>query len=99
MNVPSAAFKYGGVPTPLGQVKPLAQLRIPKYENLEDEREFRKLHYAAALRWLGAYGYNNEGAGGHVTVRDPILTDYFWINLHAKSFSYIKLDDLCLVND
>ena len=41
----------------------------------------------------------NEGAGGHVTVRDPILTDHFWINPHAKSFSRIKPDDLCLVND
>ncbi|KAJ5605361.1 hypothetical protein N7510_010515 [Penicillium lagena] len=99
VNALSPAFRYGGVPTVPGQVKPLAQVRIPRYENLEDERAFRKLHHAAALRWLGAHGYNNEGAGGHVTVRDPILTDHFWINPHAKSFSYIKPDDLCLVND
>jgi ribulose-5-phosphate 4-epimerase/fuculose-1-phosphate aldolase len=99
VNVPSAAFKYGGVPTPPGQVKLLAQVRMPTYENFEDERAFRKLHHAAALRWLGAHGYNNEGAGGHVTVRDPILTDHFWINPHAKSFSHIKPEDLCLVND
>jgi ribulose-5-phosphate 4-epimerase/fuculose-1-phosphate aldolase len=81
------------------QTEPLAQVRIPKFDNLEDERRFRKLHHAAALRWLGAHGYNNEGAGGHVTVRDPILTDHFWINPHAKSFSRMKPEDLCLVND
>jgi ribulose-5-phosphate 4-epimerase/fuculose-1-phosphate aldolase len=94
-------FRYGGVPPPRGakQTKPLKQVRIPRYENLENERAFRKLHHAAALRWLGAQGYNNEGAGGHVTVRDPILTDHFWINPHAKSFSRMTPDDLCLVND
>lgn len=81
------------------QTELLAQVRIPMFDDLEDERRFRKLHHAAALRWLGAHGYNNEGAGGHVTVRDPILTDHFWINPHAKSFSRMKPEDLCLVND
>ena len=33
-----------------------------------------------------------------MTVRDPILTDHFWINPDGKSFAYIKPDDLCLVN-
>lgn len=95
----SSSFGYGGVPMRKEQTEPLAQVRIPKFDNLEDERRFRKLHHAAALRWLGAHGYNNEGAGGHVTVRDPILTDHFWINPHAKSFSRMKPEDLCLVND
>ncbi|KIN03332.1 hypothetical protein OIDMADRAFT_63853, partial [Oidiodendron maius Zn] len=72
---------------------------IPHFTNLIHERAFRKLHHAVALRWLGSQGYNNEGAGGHVTVRDPILTDHFWMNPHGKSFSYILPDDLCLVND
>ena len=44
-------------------------------------------------------GYNNEGAGGHVTVRDPIKPDHFWINPFAKSFRYMRPDDLCLVNE
>ncbi len=43
--------------------------------------------------------YNNEGAGGHVTVRDPIKTDCFWINPFAKSFRYIRPEDLCLVDE
>src|ERR1700761_5349772 len=41
----------------------------------------------------------NEGAGGHVTVRDPIKTDHFWINPFCKSFKHMKPEDLCLVDE
>lgn len=68
---PLDVFTYGGHPISGHQTKPIHQIRIPKFASLEDEREWRKLHHAAALRWLGVNGYNNEGAGGHVTVRDP----------------------------
>ena len=44
-------------------------------------------------------GYNNEGAGGHITVRDPLKPDHFWINPFCKSFRYITPSDLCLVNE
>jgi hypothetical protein len=96
---PLSEFTYGGYIKPGKQTIPVAEVRIPKLNSKEDERAWCKLHHAAALRWLGANGYNNEGAGGHVTVRDPILADHFWINPHAKSFSYIKPEDLCLVNE
>ena len=77
----------------------MKQIRIPIFATLEDEREYRELRHAAALRWLGLSGYNNEGAGGHVTVRDPILEDYFWINPPAVSFSQMNPEDLCLINE
>jgi hypothetical protein len=76
---------------------PVTRIRYPKFQSLESERAFRKLHHAVALRWLGSQGYNNEGAGGHVTVRDPILTDHFWINPHGKSFSWMRPEDLVLM--
>jgi hypothetical protein len=101
INQPSLPFRYGSY-TPSAntpQRKPVHHIRIPQFSTLESEREFRKLHHAAALRWLGYQGYNNEGAGGHVTVRDPILPDHFWINPHGKSFSYMRPEDLALVND
>jgi ribulose-5-phosphate 4-epimerase/fuculose-1-phosphate aldolase len=74
---------------------------LPKdrFSNFEDQRRFLKLHHAAALRWLSASGYNNEGAGGHMTVRDPEFPDHFWINPHAKSLALMTPDDLVLVND
>lgn len=92
-------FRYGAYPASGTQTKPIKQIRLPKFQSLEHERAFRKLHHAAALRWLGYNGYNNEGAGGHVTVRDPVLHDHFWINPHGKSFRHMKPEDLCLVNE
>ncbi|CAH0028390.1 unnamed protein product [Clonostachys rhizophaga] len=96
---PLDVFTYGGYPLSGHQSKPVKQIRIPKFASPEAEREWRKLHHAAALRWLGLNGYNNEGAGGHVTVRDPILPDHFWINPHGVSFTHMKPEDLCLVNE
>lgn len=96
----SSEFRYGVWPVVGGeQSKPIHHIRIPRFESLEAERAFCKLHHAAALRWLGYNGYNNEGAGGHVTVRDPILKDHFWINPHAVSFIHMRPEDLCLVDE
>lgn len=96
---PLDRFVYGPHPISGAQVDPVTQVRIPTFSNPLDERAFRKLHQAAAIRWLGENGYNNEGAGGHITVRDPIKPDHFWINPFCKSFRHIKPSDLCLVDE
>jgi len=54
---------------------------------------------AAAFRWMGQHGYGDEGVAGHISVRDPILKDHFWINPFFKSFKHIKVSDLVLVNE
>lgn len=96
---PTPGFTFGAYPKVGGpNAKEVYRIRIPEFADLEAERAHRKLHHAVALRWLGYQGYNNEGAGGHVTVRDPILTDHFWINPHGKSFSYMTPEDLVLVS-
>ena len=78
-NLDDIGFKFGVYPVVGGdQAKPVHKIRVPKFESLEAERAHRKLHQAAALRWLGCNGYNDEGAGGHVTVRDPVHPDHFW---------------------
>lgn len=77
-------FRFGVYPVVGGdQAKPVHKIRVPKFESLEAERQHRKLHQAAALRWLGYNGYNNEGAGGHVTVRDPVDASKFWYVTHV----------------
>lgn len=48
----------------------------PKFEKLEDERLYRKQHLAAAFRVFADRGFD-EGVAGHISVRDPILTDHF----------------------
>jgi hypothetical protein len=64
---PLDRFTYGAHPISGAQVDPVKQVRIPKFSDPLDERAFRKLHAAACIRWLGENGYNNEGAGGHIT--------------------------------
>jgi Class II Aldolase and Adducin N-terminal domain len=101
IDQPTLPFRYGSYtpsPTITPKQPPVHRIRIPRFTTLASERAFRKLHHAVALRWLGFQGYNNEGAGGHVTVRDPILPDHFWINPHGKSFSWMRPEDLVLVN-
>jgi ribulose-5-phosphate 4-epimerase/fuculose-1-phosphate aldolase len=48
---------------------------------------------------MGQHGYGDEGGAGHISVRDPILADHFWINPFFKSFKYMKVSDLVLVNE
>jgi ribulose-5-phosphate 4-epimerase/fuculose-1-phosphate aldolase len=36
---------------------------------------------------------------GHISVRDPILTDHFWLNPLSQHFSQISVSDLILVNE
>lgn len=39
----------------------------------------------------------NEGAAGHITVRDPILHDHYWMNPFSVHFSSITVSKLVLV--
>jgi ribulose-5-phosphate 4-epimerase/fuculose-1-phosphate aldolase len=48
---------------------------------------------------MGQQGYGDEGGAGHISVRDPILKDHFWINPFFRSFKRIKVSDLVLVNE
>lgn len=51
----------------------------PKFQSLEEERLYRKQHLAAAYRIFAERGFD-EGVAGHISVRDPILTDHFCEN-------------------
>jgi ribulose-5-phosphate 4-epimerase/fuculose-1-phosphate aldolase len=48
---------------------------------------------AAGFRILAAFGIG-EGVSGHVTARDPIFTDTFWVNPFGVHFGQIKASDL-----
>ena len=54
--------------------------QYPTFTNLEDERLYRKQHLAAAFRVFADRGFD-EGVAGHISVRDPILTDHFCLFL------------------
>lgn len=72
-------------------------VELPTFDNFEDERRYRKEHLAAALRLFGKFGFE-EGVAGHITARDPELTDHFWVNPFTLSFKHIRVSDLVLVN-
>jgi len=61
------------------------------------ERLHRKQQLAAAFRVFATFGFN-LGASGHITARDPELTDYFWVNPLAVPFGRIRVSDLQLIN-
>lgn len=72
----------------IGRTKNGKKLKIrsyPKFEKLEDERLYRKQHLAAAFRVFADRGFD-EGVAGHISVRDPILTDHF-VSLDTASTS------------
>ncbi|KAL4873367.1 hypothetical protein BDV12DRAFT_159855 [Aspergillus spectabilis] len=70
---------------------------IPKFADPYAERQWIREHMAAAFRFFGREGFN-EGISGHISVRDPVLRDHFWINPYAKHFSAMKASDLVLVD-
>lgn len=63
----------------------------------EEERLHRKRRLTAAFRLFGKLGFD-EGAAGHITVRDPEYPDHFWVNPFGVSFKQITMSQLLLVN-
>jgi ribulose-5-phosphate 4-epimerase/fuculose-1-phosphate aldolase len=63
----------------------------------EQERLYRKQRLAGALRLFARFGFD-EGAAGHITARDPVNPDHFWINPFGMHFGHIRVSDLLLVD-
>ncbi|TBU35767.1 class II aldolase/adducin domain-containing protein [Dichomitus squalens] len=72
-------------------------LQPPQFTSKEQERAWLKFRLAQAFRLFGKFGYD-EGVAGHITVRDTIRTDCFWVNPFGKHFSLIQPEDLILVD-
>ena len=65
--------------------------------DVNQERQRRKERLAASLRIFGRFGFD-EGVAGHITVRDPELSDHFWVNPMGRSFKLMRVSDLILVD-
>jgi len=72
--------------------------QFPTFDDVDDERRHRKQRLAAAFRLFGHFGFD-EGAAGHITVRDPERPDHFWVNPLGLNFKLICVKDLLLVNE
>src|SRR5438132_4346903 len=75
----------------------LRDVTMPDSRPIDEERAHRKQRLAAAFRLFSKFGFE-EGVAGHITARDPELTDHFWVNPFAVSFAHIRASDLILVN-
>jgi ribulose-5-phosphate 4-epimerase/fuculose-1-phosphate aldolase len=85
--------KFPGTPPPQDLIFRLP----PTFDDVADERRHRKERLAAALRIFGKFGFE-EGVAGHITARDPELTDHFWVNPFGMSFKHVRVSDLILVD-
>ncbi|XXH00787.1 hypothetical protein Hte_007138 [Hypoxylon texense] len=73
-------------------------IEIPQFSDKYAERKWAKEHMAGAFRVFAKLGYN-DGAGGHISLRDPVHPDCFWINPYGIHYGMIKASDLVLVNE
>ena len=69
----------------------------PTFDDAEDERRHRKQRLAAGFRLFSKLGFD-EGVAGHITARDPVLADHFWVNPFGMHFGHIRVSDLLLVD-
>jgi ribulose-5-phosphate 4-epimerase/fuculose-1-phosphate aldolase len=78
----------------------MAELKMalpPSLDSVDEERRHRKIRLAAAFRLFSRFGFD-EGVAGHITARDPELTDHFWVNPFGMHFGHVRASDMCLVN-
>jgi ribulose-5-phosphate 4-epimerase/fuculose-1-phosphate aldolase len=74
------------------------KFRLPQpFATVEEERRHRKERLAAGFRLFSKFGFD-EGVAGHITARDPELSDHFWVNPFGMHFSQVRVSDLILVN-
>lgn len=71
--------------------------KIPTFTDKLEHRQWILKHLAGAFRVFGRKGYT-EGSAGHVSVRDPVDPETFWINPLGKHFSLMKVSDLVHVD-
>jgi ribulose-5-phosphate 4-epimerase/fuculose-1-phosphate aldolase len=74
----------------------LRDVTMPDNRPIAEERAHRKRVLAAGFRLFSKFGFE-EGVAGHITARDPELTDHFWVNPFGVPFAHIRASDLLLV--
>lgn len=72
-------------------------LKTPRFEDPYEERLHRKQRLAIALRAFAQHGFC-EGVAGHITARDPIDPETFWVNPFGRHFGHMRVSDLVRVD-
>jgi len=69
----------------------------PSFNTLAQQQAYEKQRLAAGFRVFALHGFD-EGLAGHITQRDCIDTETFWVNPVGAHFSQIKASDLVRVD-
>ncbi|POR36827.1 Class II Aldolase and Adducin N-terminal domain protein [Tolypocladium paradoxum] len=71
---------------------------IPKFNDRYKRRQWQLEHMAGAFRVFARKGFA-EGTSGHISVRDPVDPDTFWINPFGKHFGMLKASDMVQIDE
>lgn len=69
----------------------------PSFDTLEAEQLHRKQRLAAGFRLFAKFGFE-EGVAGHITARDPIEPETFWVNPFGVPFGHVSVSTLIRVD-
>jgi ribulose-5-phosphate 4-epimerase/fuculose-1-phosphate aldolase len=70
--------------------------RPPSFEDAQTHRRHVKTRLAAGFRLLARHGLN-IGVAGHVSARDPMMPDHFWVNPFGLAYGTMRAEALSLV--
>jgi ribulose-5-phosphate 4-epimerase/fuculose-1-phosphate aldolase len=77
--------RFKGIPQP------------PTFATKQEESLHVRQRLAAGFRLFSKCGFD-EGVAGHITARDPVYPDTFWVNPFGVHFSHIKVSNLIRVD-
>lgn len=69
----------------------------PAFDDPHAARLHLQQRLAAGFRIFAMHGFD-AGIAGHISARDPVLNDHFWVNPLGLHFSRIKVSDLVLID-
>ncbi|OAA62151.1 aldolase [Cordyceps fumosorosea ARSEF 2679] len=71
---------------------------IPRFEDPYAKRKWQLEHMAGAFRVFARMGFT-EGASGHISVRDPVDRETFWINPMGVHFGLLTASDMVHIDE
>ncbi|KAL2680332.1 hypothetical protein Neosp_007929 [[Neocosmospora] mangrovei] len=78
--------------------KPKRLHRIPQFQTKEETRQWQLEQMAGAFRVFAKLGFA-DGGSGHISLRDPVRPDTFWINPYGVHFGLLTVSDMVHIDE
>ncbi|CZR48382.1 hypothetical protein LB506_009361 [Fusarium annulatum] len=72
--------------------------KIPEFPTKEATRQWQLGQMAAAFRVFAKLGYA-DGSSGHISLRDPVESETFWINPYGVHFGLLTVSDMVHIDE